>query len=565
MGAGRAAAAAMAEGGRLQFQEMGLDDRLLQAVADLGWQEPTLIQEKAIPLALEGKDLLGRARTGSGKTAAYTIPIIQHILNAKMSATEQAVRALVLVPTKELGQQVQQMIRQLTASCARDVRVADVSGQADVFIQRPILMEKPDVVVGTPTRILAHLLHQNLTLRHSLEILVIDEADLLFSFGFETDLKSLLGHLPKIYQAFLMSATFNEDVKALKQLVLHNPVTLKLHESRLPSSSQLTQYQIRCEEEDKFLLLCALLKLSLVCGKTIIFVNSIDRCYRLKLFLEQFSVPSCVLNSELPVLSRCHIIGQFNQGFYNYIIATDEHALADPAQTDEKKGKKKTGKGEKGKDKEYGVSRGIDFQNVANVVNFDFPLTIESYIHRVGRTARADNPGTALTFVSQSELPLLEKIEESLMSESVESALKPYQFKMEEIEGFRYRCRDAMRSVTKQAIKEARLKEIKQELLNSDKLKTYFEDNPRDLNLLRHDKPLHPAIVKPHLKNIPDYLVPPTLRSIAQPLIRRKRRRKHAGPSSNIKKNFKLHRQQNPLRSFKFSRKKTQSKEPRKS
>uniref|UniRef100_A0A8C8FLK9 Probable ATP-dependent RNA helicase DDX56 n=1 Tax=Oncorhynchus tshawytscha TaxID=74940 RepID=A0A8C8FLK9_ONCTS len=502
---------------RLQFHEMGIDDRILKALADLGWAQPTLIQEKAIPLALEGKDILARARTGSGKTAAYAVPVIQRILTSKQNVREQAVRVLILVPTKELGQQVQAMIRQLTAYCARDVRVADISGKADLSAQRPILMEKPDVVVGTPSRVLAHLSAQSLDLQASLETLVIDEADLLFSFGFEADLKSLymgfliISHLPKIYQSFLMSATLSEDVQALKELLLHNPVILKLQGSQLPDSSQLQQYSVQCEEEDKFLLIYTLLKLHLVQGKTLVFVGAVERCYRLKLFLEQFSIPTCVLNSELPVHSRCHIITQFNQGFYDYIIATDEQVLADPttttAEAAEGKGKKKKKKNAgRAKDKEYGVSRGIDFQNVSNVINFDFPTTVESYIHRVGRTARADNPGTALTFISHTELPLLAEVEDALIGDNTECALKPYGFKMEEIEGFRYRCRDAMRSVTKQAVREARLKEIKQELLNSEKLKTYFEDNPRDLQLLRHDKDLHPAVIKPHLKNVPEYL-----------------------------------------------------------
>ncbi|KAM6975326.1 putative ATP-dependent RNA helicase DDX56 [Tautogolabrus adspersus] len=545
---------------RLQFHEMGIDDRLLKAVADLGWSQPTLIQEKAIPLALEGKDLLARARTGSGKTAAYAVPVIQRILASKQSVREQDVRALILVPTKELGQQVQMMIRQLTAFCLRDVRVADISGKADLSAQRPILMEKPDVVVGTPSRVLAHLNAQNLLLHSSLEMLVVDEADLLFSFGFEADLKNLLCHLPKIYQSFLMSATLTEDVQALKELLLHNPVILKLQGSQLPDSSQLQQYSIKCEEEDKFLLIYTLLRLRLVQGKTLVFVGAVERSYRLKLFLEQFGIPACVLNSELPVHSRCHIITQFNQGFYDYIIATDEQSLADPTaapQTSGKGKKKKSAeRGGKTKDKEFGVSRGVDFQNVANVVNFDFPTTIESYIHRVGRTARADNPGTALSFISHTELALLSEVEEGLAGDKSDSVLKPYEFKMEEIEGFRYRCRDAMRSVTKQAVREARLKEIKQELLNSEKLKTYFDDNPRDLQLLRHDKDLHPAVVKPHLKNVPEYLIPETLRATVNPLSarRRKKRIEKSKPEGLLKSSFKKNiRGKNPLRSFRYS------------
>ncbi|XP_040914847.1 probable ATP-dependent RNA helicase DDX56 [Toxotes jaculatrix] len=546
---------------RLQFHEMGLDDRVLKAVADLGWSQPTLIQEKAIPLALEGKDLLARARTGSGKTAAYAVPVIQRVLASKQSVREQDVRALILVPTKELGQQVQTMMRQLTAYCSRDVRVADICGKADLSAQRPILMEKPDVVVGTPSRVLAHLKAQNLVLQSSLETLVVDEADLLFSFGFEADLKNLLCYLPKIYQSFLMSATLTEDVQALKELLLHNPVILKLQGSQLPDSSQLQQYSIKCEEEDKFLLIYTLLKLRLVQGKTLVFVGTVDRCYRLKLFLEQFAIPACVLNSELPVQSRCHIITQFNQGFYDYIIATDEQSLADPtaaAQTASGKGKKKKAaeKGGKAKDKEYGVSRGVDFQNVANVINFDFPASVESYIHRVGRTARADNPGTGLSFISHTELDLLRDVEEALTGDNAESVLKPYEFKMEEIEGFRYRCRDAMRSVTKQAVREARLKEIKQELLNSEKLKTYFEDNPRDLQLLRHDKDLHPAVVKPHMKNIPEYLVPETLRGVVNPLSnrRRRKRKEKSKPEGVVKTGFKKSiRGKNPLKSFRYT------------
>uniref|UniRef100_A0A2K6GGF9 RNA helicase n=1 Tax=Propithecus coquereli TaxID=379532 RepID=A0A2K6GGF9_PROCO len=499
----------MADLEALGFEHMGLDPRLLQAVTDLGWSRPTLIQEKAIPLALEGKDLLARARTGSGKTAAYAIPMLQLLLHRKAigPVVEQAVRGLVLVPTKELARQAQSMIQQLATYCARDVRVANVSAAEDSASQRAVLMEKPDVVVGTPSRILSHLQQDNLKLRDSLELLVVDEADLLFSFGFEEEFKSLLCHLPRIYQAFLMSATFNEDVQALKELVLHNPVTLKLQESQLPGPDQLQQFQVVCEtEEDKFLLLYALLKLSLIRGKSLLFVNTLERSYRLRLFLEQFSIPTCVLNGELPLRSRA----------------------SDP---------------------EAGVARGIDFHHVSAVLNFDLPPTPEAYIHRAGRTARANNPGIVLTFVLPTEQSHLDKIEELLSGENGAPVLLPYQFRMEEIEGFRYRCRDAMRSVTKQAIREARLKEIKEELLHSEKLKTYFEDNPRDLQLLRHDLPLHPAVVKPHLGHVPDYLVPSALRGLVRPHKKRKK------PSSSCRKAKKT-KAQNPLRSFKHKGKK---------
>ncbi|KAI0234777.1 putative ATP-dependent RNA helicase DDX56 [Lamellibrachia satsuma] len=215
------------------FHEMGLDDRILKAIAHQGWEKPTLIQEKAIPLALAGKDVLARARTGSGKTAAFAIPLIQKILLSKETCKEQCIKALVLTPTKELCNQAYKNIMMLCSSCSREVRCVDISGQVALDAQKPLLMEKPDIVIGTPSRVLGHLQAHNLCVKDSLEMVVIDEADLIFSFGYETDVKSLLTHLPKIYQAFLihlpkiyqaflMSATLSDEVKMLKKLLLHN-------------------------------------------------------------------------------------------------------------------------------------------------------------------------------------------------------------------------------------------------------------------------------------------------------------------------------------------------------
>lgn len=495
------------------FKDMGLDDRILEAISSLKWEEPTLIQEKAIPLALEGKDILARARTGSGKTAAFAIPVIQRILQIKRTSCEQEIRALMLAPSKELCKQIYKNVLDLTRFCSRDMSCVDVSGKVDLSAQRPLLLEKPDIVIGTPFRVLEHLKAENMDLKHSLQMMVIDEADLVFSFNCEADVREILKYLPQIYQSFLMSATLSPEVEAIKKLVLHNPVILKLEEPELPASSQLTQYHLKCEEEDKFVLIYAFLKLNLIRGKTLIFVNSVDRCYRLKLYLEQFGIRSCVLNSELPITSRCHMVNQFNSGIYDIIIASDEKAAEDPRQREAKKSSKKIKK-----DKEYGVSRGIDFQFVSNVINFDFPRSVDAYIHRVGRTARGNNKGTALSFVSSKEVPLLDEVETFFATEYPEQyeAIKPHNFNMEQLEGFRYRARDAFRAVTKIAVREARLKEIKIELLNSRKLKTYFEDNPRDLQILRHDKSLHIVKLDSHLKNVPEYIVPPVLKNLVK-------------------------------------------------
>lgn len=529
---------------------MGLDDRLVKAIAKLNWSQPSPIQENAIPLALEGKDILARAKTGSGKTAAYAIPLIQRILQDKQGdPSSSGVRALVLVPSKELAKQAHRNLKELSLYCSRDVRVTDVA-QGNLSSTKSLLMESPDIVVGTPSVLLGHLQAKNLDLKVSLEMLVIDEADLVFSYGYESDLKVLLSHLPKIYQAFLMSATFSEDVSTLKKLVLHNPVILKLQESQLPSDDKLTQYFIKCEVGDKFLLIYTLLKLKLVQGKTILFVNGINKCYRLKLFLEQFSIKACVLNSELPHNSRLHIVEEFNQDIYDYIIASDE-SVFDAVSSSQTNGKKK----KREKDKEYGVSRGVDFQGVENVINFDFPPTVDAYIHRVGRTARGDNTGTALSFVAGNDHKLLKKVEEKLAAEfpgEKKEIFKQYQFKMEEIEGFRYRAKDALRVVSKPAVKEARLKEIKSEILNSEKLKSYFDDNPRDLQVLRHDKDLNPARIQPHLKNVPEYLVPATLKPTMAQLSRKRSRSFTTNTNGRSRKPPGKKRRIDPLRTFKY-------------
>lgn len=514
----------------LGFHDMGLDDRLLIAISELKWKSPTLIQEKAIPLSLEGKDVLAKARTGSGKTGAYVIPLIQKILNNKKVNQKQQTTALVLAPSRELCKQIYKNVKDLTAFCGREVRCFDVSEPVHLSLQKPLLVEKPDIIIGTPSRVLSHMNAGNIFVQDSLKDLVIDEADLVFGFGYKTDIDNLMQNLPAAYQSSLMSATLTSDVLSLKKIVLHNPVILKLEEPELPSLDRLTQYHVNCEEEEKFVLTNALFKLNLIRGKTIIFVRSVDRSFKLKLFLEQFGVKSCILNSELPVTSRCHIVHQFNEGLYNIIIASDEKMCDEKVLMKDKFGNTKR---KRKRDEEYGVSRGIDFQFVSNVINFDFPPTVDSYIHRVGRTARGNSQGTALSYVSIKDQPVMKLVEEKFAENgdlSNGSIFRPYQFKMEEIEGFRYRSRDALRAVTTIAVRESRLKEIKEELLKSQKLKTYFEDNPRDHQALRHDKALHTVKLQSYLHDVPDYIVPPTLKNMVQA-----GKRKFKGrPSKNV-------------------------------
>ncbi|KAH0582765.1 hypothetical protein H2248_010678 [Termitomyces sp. 'cryptogamus'] len=556
-----------------------LDARLLRALADGGFARPTLVQAKAIPLALESRDILARARTGSGKTAAYCVPVVQNILSAKSSLpaedpARQATRALILVPTRELSEQVSAYLRGLLTYCEPDVTLLNVSTGATAHLQRILLSDRPDIVVATPSRALA-LLQSKALFASSLDSLVIDEADLILSYGHNEDIRQIFSgsFLPKVYQSFLMSATMTEDVELLKGLTLRNPAILRLEEDE-DEAAHLSQYAVKCSEVDKFLLTYVILKLKLIKGKCIIFVNDVDRSYRLKLFLEQFSIKSCVLNSELPLNSRYHTVQEFNKGVYDYIIATDESGTIEqdtdeedqadddeaveellstqresmPTDDEEPSGelsespsssrkrkrasspkpdpsssKSRKRKHRKTNDKEYGVTRGVDFVDVACVLNFDLPTTSRSYTHRVGRTARAGRTGMALSFVvphdqwgknkvvgclpsAKGDEGVFVKIEKEQGARG--SKIKEYNFDMKQVEAFRYRMEDALRSVTRSAIKEARIKELKVEILNSDKLKAHFEDNPLDLEYLRHDKPLHPTRIQPHMKHVPKYLLP---------------------------------------------------------
>lgn len=339
-------------------------------------------------------------------------------------------KALVLAPSKELCSQIFEHFRTITKYCTLEAPLIDLS-QGSLEDKKAILIsENHKIAISTPRKAIEYLTANILKLNH-LKYFVIDESDLMFSFGYKDDLLRVVEHLPKAgLQNFLMSATLNTDVKELKKLVLNNPVTLKLEEPDLPESEKLLQYHIEVyEEEEKFVLINALFKLGLIIGKTIIFVSSVDRCYQLKLFLEQFNVRACVLNSELPIATRCHVVEQFNSDVYDIIIASDEKCVIDPS-TRQKRNNKRSS--------EYGVSRGIDFKFVSNIINFDFPTSSDSYVHRVGRTARGnDDPeGTVLSFVSPKEVKYFKNVAKKF---GKKDNFMPYQFKMEELEAFKYR------------------------------------------------------------------------------------------------------------------------------
>jgi ATP-dependent RNA helicase DDX56/DBP9 len=299
------------------------------------------------------------------------------------------------------------------------------------------------------------------------------------------------------------------------------------------------------------------MRLNLVGGKTLIFVNDVDRCYRLKLFLDMFSIRSAVLNSELPYVSRLHILSEFNKGMFDHLIATDESIVslgtdsdAPPLDEDEDQEEQSAKKSKKAEKSEYGVMRGVDFREVETVINFDIPSSVRSYVHRIGRTARAGASGTSLSLFTEETKYMLERIQKKQAVKQI-AAIQPLPFNMSELDGFRYRVIDGLRAVTKVAVKEARLKELRLELLKSEKLQSHFEDNPKDHEALRHDEVLHPARVQRHLKAIPTYLVPKMLsenmhQAADEAKARRAKRRVEKAPAKRRGRN----QDSDPLKTF---------------
>jgi len=455
------------------FAELQLEPRLLRAIRDLKWASPTDIQSRAIPLALEGRDILARSGTGTGKTAAYLLPILHKTLQRKQTS-------LILAPTRELCLQIATVAKSLAQHCGQEIRVRNIAGKESEVVTKAALADKPEVVVATPARAWANINSSNLAIS-DLGTLVVDEGDLINGYGFSEDMENIAREMPVGVQKIVLSATLSTDVESLGSLLCTNPVVLKLADLD-KDSNKVKQYVLKVGEDEKFLLIYAMFKLQLIKGKTIVFVGDVDRSYRVKLFLEQFGIKSCVLNSELPLASRTHIVECFNRNEYNILIASDETDVVG-VQDSESRPKKKKAKKEAN---DSGVSRGIDFLNVSCVLNFDFPGTYKSYFHRIGRTARAGKSGTAISFIilkdqyrkhkpttfagCEHDEEVLKKVEKH---QQEGQKLENYNFDMKRLEPFRYRFSDALRSVTRIAIREARIKEIHMELAKSQKLSRY--------------------------------------------------------------------------------------------
>ncbi|CAN8074156.1 unnamed protein product [Agarophyton chilense] len=500
------------------FTEMGLDPRLERAIERMKWAKPTPIQAAVVPAALHGRDVLVSSPTGSGKTAAYAIPVVQHI--CKTASVAQGLKAVVLVPTRELVHQVTSVLKSM-CKYIDGIHIAALSGSHATKAEkkankgereRGTFAQAADIIVGTPAAVVSVVGTETASGLSSVEFVVVDEADLVLSYGYVEDAKTALSKVPISAQSMLLSATLEaEGMDKFKKIILRRPLTIKISANdtiQEDEASSAAHYYARLKiHRDRYLVAYAMLRLNVIIGKVLIFVNHISTAFRLKLFLDQFKVKSAVLNSELPVNSRVHCVEQFNAGVFDILIATDETK-------DEESGKEKLiGKKEKRprkrrkKDAEFGLSRGVDFQDVAAVFNFDVPKEAASYLHRAGRTARAGKSGTVLTLIcSDSD-------EEAVRTMAKEGGchIAPLSFRMDQIEAFRYRVEDALRMVTGAAVHGARLADVRREIVNSEQLKDYFDENPDDLNALQHNITLAKNIPD-HLAHIPSYLLPPALR-----------------------------------------------------
>ncbi|KAI6206267.1 hypothetical protein M3Y94_00889000 [Aphelenchoides besseyi] len=557
-----------------RFADFDMDERLLQAVNEMGWEKPTTVQGAMIPQLLQGSNMCARARTGTGKTGAFLLPLIQRVLqctNVPESEQLDGPFALVLAPTKELAKQIFNVLSQLIARFPF-LQALNLSEQEKATEE--LAMESAmDILIATPARLI-EVLKKKSKLLKNVKYVVLDEADLFVSYGYRDDLIQLKKRLPSQFQSVMTSATLEEDLNELKTMFASGKVmSLKLKESQLPSADQLSQYHVYVEnDEERFAIVVSLLKLKLLVGKTIFFVGSVERCYKLHLFLQGFKIKSCILNSQMPANSRSHVINEFNEGKYRYIIASDARDAIGPSENDEEdnetedtegassKKKKRTKKQRIAYDKESGVSRGIDFHFVSNVVNFDFPSTTDLYVHRVGRTARGYNRGTAISFISPHERANFESVQEEINAQMGENAIAPYEVRMSDFDGFFLRSREVLSAITKSVVREARLAEIKRQLLESKRLEAYFAKNPREKEALENDRGM--CGLRLHstgIAEVADYMVPKPLRGqnfrtidetgSANRRGHRGRKRSAFGGASGPKRKFAKN-SKNPLRTF---------------
>jgi len=375
------------------FSNLSLAEPLARAVAEMGYESMTPIQEQAIPVVLTGKDVMGAAQTGTGKTAAFSLPLLQRMLRHENSSTSPArhpVRALVLLPTRELADQVAQAIKSYAKYT--QLRSAVVFGGMDMKPQTIELKRGVEILVATPGRLLDHIEAKNAVL-NQVEYVVLDEADRMLDIGFLPDLQRILSFLPKQRITLLFSATFSPEIKRLANSYLQDPVTIEVARSNATAST-VEQHFFSVNDDDKRRVLHQTLRQRGI-KQAFVFVNSKLGCARLARSLEREGLNTTALHGDKSQDERLKALDAFKKGEVDLLVCTDVAA------------------------------RGLDIKDVPAVFNFDIPFNAEDYVHRIGRTGRAGASGLAVSFVSHSDARLVGDIEK-LIKQKID--LEPVEF-----------------------------------------------------------------------------------------------------------------------------------------
>ena len=355
----------------MKFKELGLSEDLLKAITSVGYEEATPIQAETIPMVLAGQDVIGQAQTGTGKTAAFALPILE-----KIDKSNENVQALVVSPTRELAIQTQEEIYKLGRTERANVQV--VYGGADIRRQINNLKNHPQVLVGTPGRLLDHINRRTVKLDH-LKTLVLDEADEMLNMGFLDDIESIINKTPADRQTLLFSATMPPAIKKIGVQFMTDPQHVKIKAKEV-TTDLVDQFYVRSKDFEKFDTMTRLIDVQDP-DLTIVFGRTKRRVDELSKGLEARGYNAAGIHGDLTQQRRSQIMQQFKNGKIDILVATDVAA------------------------------RGLDISGVTHVYNYDIPQDPDSYVHRSGRTGRAGHHGVSLTFVTPSEMDYLREIE----------------------------------------------------------------------------------------------------------------------------------------------------------
>ena len=363
----------------MHFDELDLEDEILDGLEDMNFREMTPVQEHTIPVILEGRDIIGCAQTGTGKTAAYTLPLLNKLLLE--GNPDNVVKSLIIVPTRELAQQIDQQFQGFSYYAPISTTVVYGGGDGKGWdIQKNGMLNGSDVVIATPGRMIAHLQNSGVDLSH-VEYLILDEADRMLDMGFSDDIKTIAAKLPKTCQTIMFSATMPEKIEELAKTLLKNPVEIKLAVSK--PAEKIKQEAYVCYETQKMTIIKDIFKAGDL-KRVIVFSGSKFKVKQLAASLQQIGVNCGAMHSDLEQAERDDVMFKFKSGQYDVLVATDI------------------------------VARGIDIDDIEMVINYDVPHDTEDYVHRIGRTARANRDGRAITFVSEEDQYWFQQIEKFL-------------------------------------------------------------------------------------------------------------------------------------------------------